>query len=292
MEYHPPAANGDKGTLSLRLTATTSGDFRLDDNAVKRVDAVFPASSKYWLKSGDLLVQRANTIEYVGSSAIFDGPEHTYIYPDLMMRIRIEDELIRKYVWRYLNSPIARRYFQERASGTSGNMPKITGRILMALPIQVPPREQISIILDSIDRLYERLKRVAAENQRCSLLVDKLEMSFLKRALDGRLVKQSQSDSPSARILNHTNENKAHGEENKSMSTRGPQTGRDAGARAHLDRQLDFWPSEGITFEQLRAEAPGSYEELKDLLFELMETNRIGQRYDSRERKMKLVKLA
>lgn len=82
----PRAATSGRGTLSLKLTATTSGFMRLDDAAVKLVDISLPPASKYWLKPGDLLVQRANSLEHVGAAAIYEGRRHKYIYPDLMIR--------------------------------------------------------------------------------------------------------------------------------------------------------------------------------------------------------------
>jgi type I restriction enzyme, S subunit len=61
-----------------------------------------------------------------------------YIYPDLMMRIRINDEIDRRFIWRYLNSEGARRYFRERATGTAGNMPKINSETVRSLIIPFP----------------------------------------------------------------------------------------------------------------------------------------------------------
>ncbi len=84
--WSPPTASEAGGALTLKLTATTSGYLRLDTDAVKRIHDVPPQNSKYWLEPGDLLIQRANSIEFVGAAAIFDGPRKTYIYPDLMMR--------------------------------------------------------------------------------------------------------------------------------------------------------------------------------------------------------------
>jgi type I restriction enzyme, S subunit len=287
----PPTTSGKKGTLSLRLTATTSGDFRLDSNAIKRVQIKLPPKSKYWLEPGDLLVQRANSLEHVGASAIFDGKEQTYIYPDLMMKVRIEDESIRRYVWRYLNSPGARRYFQEQATGTAGNMPKITGRVLADLQIPLAPRDQINKILDLIDKLYDRLDSVVAECHRCVRLVNKLEKALLRKAFDGQLTKRDSSDEPADVLLKriHQETNSVDRESRMGTSSR---KHKQETVRTFMARQLKVWPSNGMTFEQLRAEAPGNYDELKDLVFELMETNRIGQRYDSRERKMKLLRLA
>jgi type I restriction enzyme S subunit len=149
--WSPKSGPNATGALTLKLTATTSGDLRLDDAAVKRIYEKPSASSGYWLRPGDLLVQRANTIEYVGAAAIFDGPPNTFIYPDLMMRVRIKEDMDRRYVWRFLNSARARQYFRERATGTAGNMPKINGDTLRSLPVPLPP---------TVDERHEVLRRI------------------------------------------------------------------------------------------------------------------------------------
>lgn len=290
--FSPPATSSATGTLSLRLTATTSGKLRLDEGAVKWVDARLPPDSKYWLKPGDLLVQRANALEHVGASAIFEGEERKYIYPDLMMRVRIEDSHLRRYIWRYLNSPTARQYFRSRASGVAGNMPKITGKILSDLPIPLAPPDKINSILNGIDRFYARLDAIESENIRCLRLVEKLEKTLLNRALEGRLVKQDPSDEPAAASLERVKSGNLKSKDKimtTSHSQAAPQT---EDVRTYIERKFDVWPTDGVTFEKLRAEAPGSYEELKGLVFELIEMKKLGQKYDSRERKMKLVRLA
>jgi type I restriction enzyme S subunit len=100
--WSPKSGPDATGALTLKLTATTSGYLRLDDAAVKRIYESPPPTSPYWLKPGDVLVQRSNAIEYVGRAAIFEGPSNTYIYPDLMMRIRTKQEIDPQYIWRYL----------------------------------------------------------------------------------------------------------------------------------------------------------------------------------------------
>jgi len=288
--FSPPSARDARGAFSLRLTATTSGELRLDENAVKRVHIMPPPDSRYWLRPGDLLVQRANALEHVGAAAIFDGEEQRYIYPDLMMKIRIEDELTRRYVWRYLNSPSARRYLQERATGTSGSMPKITGHVLSNLPVPLAPRSQMGQILDSIDQIYIRLDTVRKENQRCLRLVDKLEHAFLRKAFDGCLVKPSSEDEAAESILEHSVSARTLSEGDLEMPVTSRHAMHTEGVREYVEHQLTVWPTDGLTFEKLRAEAPGTYEELKDFVFELMESHRLSQRFDGRERKMKLTR--
>jgi DNA repair protein RadC len=75
--YSPKAVDFETATRSLTLTATTSGRF----NSVhsKYINETIPKESHLWLKPGDILIQRANTIEYVGVSAIYDGPIGSFI---------------------------------------------------------------------------------------------------------------------------------------------------------------------------------------------------------------------
>ncbi|MBO9582050.1 MAG: restriction endonuclease subunit S [Sphingobium sp.] len=288
----PAGVMGASGTLSLRLTATTSGVLRLDEAAVKRVNVTPPPNSRYWLRPGDLLIQRANALEHVGASAIFDGPPQTYIYPDLMMRIRIDDEITRRYVARYLNSPAARRYFRDHATGSASTMPKITGRILKELPVPLPPREQMKAVLAELDRLSGRLDAVMRDNQRCANLVDKLEQALLRKAFDGDLVDQRPDELPASQILSMPVRDKIPQPRRGRTKMPNRSSAHLDNVREYLVRRLEVWPSSGLAFDQVRADAPGSYEELKDLIFELISTNHLAQRYDSRERKMKLVKIA
>ncbi len=286
----PRASVDGTGTLSLKLTATTSGSLRLDEGAIKRVQAKPPKNSKYWLRSGDLLVQRANALVHLGAAAIFEGEDHKYIYPDLMMRVRIADPLIRTYIWRFLNSPTARQYFQDHATGTAGNMPKITGATLAALPVPIPPQDRIRAVLTAIDRVIARINDVKSANDRCARLVEKLEQAFLLRASRGELVKQSSGDEPASRILERAR-SRPHDQiaRRTSGEAKHPEI-RMESPRTFLERQLAVWPSAGLSFDDFRSDAPGSYEELKELIFEMLGTGILSQRFDSRERQMKLVK--
>jgi type I restriction enzyme S subunit len=136
--WSPKSGDDAAGALTLKLSATTSGKMLLDERTTKRIYETLDESSNFWLEPGDLLVQRANSLEYVGASAIYEGPKHTYIYPDLMMRIRIQDPDLRRYIWYFLNSALARSYLKQRATGTAGNMPKISGTTLRSLPVPLP----------------------------------------------------------------------------------------------------------------------------------------------------------
>ena len=159
--YSPQAGENATGTPTLRLSATTQRHLVLNRETTKRLYEAVPKDSRYWLRPGDLLVQRANTLDLVGATAVFDGPPNTYIYPDLMMRLRFDDEATTKWVWRYLNGPAARRYFKQVAGGAAASMAKISGEKLMALELPLAPlpeRKRITDLLDKADAVRRKRK--------------------------------------------------------------------------------------------------------------------------------------
>ena len=152
VDYQTPVKN-------LTLTATTSGYFKAD--AFKYVDIQLEPDSKYWLKKNDLLIQRSNSRELVGTSCIYTGEDNAYIYPDLMMKLRTMDNVDVKYIDYVLKAPLTRSYYTKNASGTSESMPKINQGIVSATLIPLPPlAEQKRIVakLEEILPLCERLK--------------------------------------------------------------------------------------------------------------------------------------
>ncbi|MFT3695699.1 MAG: restriction endonuclease subunit S [Kofleriaceae bacterium] len=175
--YSPPSSPTASGTRSLKLSATTQGRLILDEDTVKHLHETISPDSWAWLAPGDLLVQRSNTAELVGTAAIFDGPPNSYIYPDLMMRLRFADEATTKWVWRYLNSPLGRRFLRSVAAGAAGSMPKISGAKLRAMPIPLPSLSEQRRITDMLDKADAiRQKR----NEAIALTDDLLRSTFLE----------------------------------------------------------------------------------------------------------------
>lgn len=199
--YSPKADPGATGTLALKLTATTSGRLRLDQDAVKRLNETIEPDSPLWLRPGDVLIQRANSLEHVGVTAIFDGPPAEYIYPDLMMRVRIADPTLRHWIVRYLNSTAARRFFQRHATGTAGSMPKISGKVVKSLPVPVPPADEMRHALDLLEARLAQASSQVADLARQRRSMHLLRQSILKAAFSGHLVPQDPRDEPAAALL-------------------------------------------------------------------------------------------
>jgi type I restriction enzyme S subunit len=149
--YSPKAVDYKTKVKSLTLSATTSGVFKGEHS--KFIDENIPIDSGLWLQDGDILVQRGNTIEYVGVPAIYRGEGNLFIYPDLMMKLRVSTELDYEYIYYVMSAAPSRNFLRKRASGTSGTMPKINQKILCSLPIPLPPLEEQQRIVAKIDQL-------------------------------------------------------------------------------------------------------------------------------------------
>ncbi len=157
-----------RGTLTLRLNATTSGYLILDETTSKRLDETIDPGSGLFLQPGDVLIQRSNTSELVGTTAVFDGPSGVYIYPDLMMRLRFRDRSTACWFWRYANSPGGRRFFVSVAAGSTGSMPKISGEKLRGMMVPLPPphdRRAIVETLEDVDTLLGALTQLIAKKR-------------------------------------------------------------------------------------------------------------------------------
>ncbi|RYF82905.1 MAG: restriction endonuclease subunit S [Comamonadaceae bacterium] len=160
----------------LTLSSTTKGYFKSD--CFKYVDISTAAAQTCCLKRGDLLIQRGNSLDYVGIAALYDGADDEFIYPDLMMRLRLSQHVVPEYVHAYLISSEARAYFKRNATGTQGTMRKVNQATVAQTPIPLPPLDEQSRIVARV----EELRRLCA-NLRERLVAGQATRARLAEAL-------------------------------------------------------------------------------------------------------------
>ena len=153
------------------------------------------------MKPGDLLFQRGNTIAYVGIAAVYEGPKETYVYPDLMIRVRTGDDILTRWLWRVANSPLGRKYMRDNATGTAGTMPKINGEILRNLPVPLPSFAEMEQALKLIDQRIDASDDLAKQAVASQKAISALRQSVLRAAFEGHLVPQDPMDEPASALL-------------------------------------------------------------------------------------------
>lgn len=180
--YSPKAVDYETSTKTLKLTATTSG--RFIGTEYKYIDEEIDFNSPLWLENGDILIQRANSLDYVGVSAIFDGEQKIFIYPDLMMKIKVKEQYLTKYVHLVLSSPIIRNYFRNNASGAQKSMPKINQSTVKNTPIPIPPSNEQKAIVEKVEYFFNLIKIIEKRNQDNFVEIDLLSRLVFKEMLE------------------------------------------------------------------------------------------------------------
>jgi type I restriction enzyme, S subunit len=143
--YSPKTVNYKTPIKTLKLGATSSGKFI--NTEIKYIDEEISKDSSLWLKNGDILIQRGNSLEFVGVSAIFNDQEDKYIYPDLMMKLVPVKSISVHYLYEVLMSSFTRQYFRDNSSGAQKTMPKINQAVVInALVPLCEPKEQKEIV--------------------------------------------------------------------------------------------------------------------------------------------------
>nr|WP_275663835.1 restriction endonuclease subunit S [Vibrio chagasii] len=197
----PRGVDFDTGIKNLTLSAITPGYFV--ENKFKFVALDVPDDSHLWVKSGDILIQRANSIEYVGVSALYQGKDNKYIYPDLIMKCRANNKILPKFLYYSLSSEIVRKYFRDNATGTTGNMPKINQSVVSTAPIELPSLAEQNEIVRRIESLFSLADIVEKQYSDAKARINSLTYSILAKAFRGELVSQDVNDEPASKLLEY-----------------------------------------------------------------------------------------
>ena len=169
------------------LTLTAVRGVHLDMDACKAVRLDQALASKNQVRTNDVFVSRSNTRDLVGLSSIAAGPvSPNTIYPDLLINVQPDtSKVIPRFLAFILRCPSVRKQIQDRATGTSQSMVKISGRRLREVTIPVPSPEEQRRVLATLD---EALK--ISEDVLNGLQVPVVEFAreaVLRRAFAGEL---------------------------------------------------------------------------------------------------------
>ncbi len=198
--YSPKPVEFPTPVKSLTLSATTSGVFKREH--FKYINEEIGRDSHLWLTPGDILIQRGNTIDYVGTSAIYTGRPFEFIYPDLMMKIQVvKEKALLEFIQYQLSSEATRKYFKSNATGTAGNMPKINQKVVMDTPILLPFLEEQKEIVKRINMGFAVMPLLSDTYEISKEDLSTLDKSILAKAFRGDLVPQDPNDEPASALL-------------------------------------------------------------------------------------------
>ncbi len=180
--YSPACPQDPTGAWVLGLDALT--DYGFNPQGIKPAPIEDEGFFPFRLVVDDILVSRSNTPELVGRSGRYVGNPEIAYYPDLMMRIRVNRDLVSpEFAEMLLQSSSARRWLKSRASGTSGSMVKIKRRDIMSLPVLLPDTTKQNEIVEAVSAAKKAV--ASAENKLFAL--HQVKKSLLPNLLTGKI---------------------------------------------------------------------------------------------------------
>jgi len=174
----------DSGTPVLRMGNIQNG--RLDLHDLKYLHVAEKDRAKFVLKRGDILVNRTNSAELVGKTAVYHGTPEPCSFASYLIRVRVNPEYSPDFFSYYLNSAHGRKWIASVVSQQVGQA-NVNGTKLKALEIPNPPLADQTRIVAEVERrlsVVEELDAVVSANlQRAT----RLRQSILQKAFSAAL---------------------------------------------------------------------------------------------------------
>ena len=162
---------------------------------LKKSDETKKGVESYFAKEGDLFVSRGNTVDLVAMASVVENMpnERDIIFPDLFIKIDVDENVLnKKYLAHLFNSIIGRLYFKYAAKGKNQTMVKISSDELNNFYLPIPPlKAQQKIVEDikaELDKQDEIKKRILIERNKIDEIIEQAitETLPLRRKRDGQ----------------------------------------------------------------------------------------------------------
>lgn len=164
----------------LKISAVTSGQFRPAES--KALPSGYRPPADHLVRSGDLLISRANTSELVGAVAYVEDSPPNLVLPDKIWRfVWRDEESVPLYYRALFRTGSVRRRISQLSSGTGGSMKNISKAKLAELEL---PRV-------SSHQQREFARRIEAIPVPALSEFDELFVSLQSRAFRGELSRDS-----------------------------------------------------------------------------------------------------
>lgn len=169
----------------VKVSAMTWGRFLEDEN--KTVTDPLRVDPRFEIHPGDLLVSRANTVDYVGAAVLVGKCRPRLLLSDKSLRLVPKSRVLPEWLLINLRTSAARKYIESMATGTSDSMRNISQPKLKRLKIKTPSIEIQSAIIAEVDRVMSQMEQLDGSIGDSNRSAQALRTSILTAAFSGRL---------------------------------------------------------------------------------------------------------
>ena len=133
-----PSCDYGTGTQILRIDSFYDG-YLAAKNPLKRLRIDLKTIAKYLLFEGDIIINRVNSLEYLGKSVLIESLEEDTVYESNMMRFRVkEDHIHPRFLVDQMHTQFVKRQIL-RAAKDAVNQSSINQTDVMNIQIRIPP---------------------------------------------------------------------------------------------------------------------------------------------------------
>jgi type I restriction enzyme S subunit len=184
----------------LRLTAVRDG--KIDLRERKNGDWNRDGALQFLVHEDDFLISRGNgSKRLVGRGGVVPANPDEVAYPDTMIRLRIDQQLVLPDVFcRIWNSRIIRDQIESVAHTTAG-IYKINQGHIGKFIIPVMSLAEQEELISRLDEILSKVDALEADIEISLRNTDVLRQSILKKAFSGQLVPQDPHDEPASVLL-------------------------------------------------------------------------------------------
>jgi type I restriction enzyme S subunit len=187
----------------LRVANVYQNELRLDD--VQQIGLTENEFNKTRLQKGDLLIVEGNGSKgQIGRLAIWDGSVDPCVHQNHLIRVRLSDGVLPKFVSYWFSSPEGRASVEAVASSTSGLYTLSISKV-GRLEIPLPPLPEQRRIVARIEELFSRLAAGVAALRHAKAQLQRYRQSILAAAVTGQLTQawreQNPDTEPSSELL-------------------------------------------------------------------------------------------
>lgn len=158
--YKHKSAYGS-GTPILRIDAFYDGVVR-DLSALKRLQVEADELQRFGLSEGDIVINRVNSPEYLGKSALMPALPEPTVFESNMMRLGVDmGRVLPRYVIALLQTAAARAHFLSKAKHAI-NQSSINQQDVKSLPVALPPLDVQRSFAANADAMESILRQQTA----------------------------------------------------------------------------------------------------------------------------------
>ena len=131
----------------------------------------------FYVQNNDFFVSRGNTVDLVALASIAENIDDVYIYPDIMIKLYVDETKInKKYLAYVFNSIIGRLYFKYASRGKQQTMVKVSSDTICNFIIpQIDLNKQNAIVQEiknSIDAQKEIVDQIKSLRNEIDLIME------------------------------------------------------------------------------------------------------------------------